>query len=104
MTIRDSLIDVSHKLDAYARAAIKIKEALELIDSVELTTKYPDLNNLTPREHEIYKLLSEGMEMRDIAAKLGKSLKTVEAQRDTLRKKLGFATSHDLTRAAQSNK
>lgn len=101
MTIRESLEDVARRMDAYAQAGIKIKEALEIINSVELTTKYPDLSHLTPREHEIYKLLGEGLEMRAIAEKLGKSLKTIEAQRDTLRKKLGFATSYELTRAAQ---
>lgn len=107
MEIQASLLAMAERLEAYARAAVMVRNAYEEISRSEgigpqqAGDKSPPLDNLTPKEREIYDLITQGLEPREIAAKLEKSLKTIEAQRDTLRKKLGFASSHDLTKAAR---
>jgi len=105
VNIRESLEDSLRRIEAYTRAGVFIKKALDEIASVEngkQQTAVPE--NLTPREREIYLLLREGLDAREIAEKLGRSLKTIEAQRDTLRKKLGFKTSKELTDAVREKK
>ncbi len=102
MNIETSLLSIAERLEAYARAAVKVREAYdEIMRAGKEDTPRPSLDDLTPKEREIYDLIAQGLEPREIAGKLGKSLKTIEAQRDTLRKKLGYATSHDLTRDAR---
>jgi DNA-binding NarL/FixJ family response regulator len=105
MDIRESLLDTLRRIQAYSRAEIHIKKALDEIDSADgPIERSAHLENLTPREKEIYQMLAQGLEPREIAEKLKRSLKTIEAQRDTLRKKLGFATAADLARAAREGK
>src|SRR5262249_32844907 len=45
---------------------------------------------LTPREEEIVKLLAEGLSVKESAQKLGVSVKTVEAHKFNLMRKLGI--------------
>ena len=45
-------------------------------------------SNLTPREHEVIKMLAEGHSVRQIAGILGLSMKTVEAHKFNLMRKL----------------
>lgn len=115
MDIQQLLLDAIAQNDAitnaHTRAGIKLKEALAEIRSVtdDRTQKQNlnvtvNINLLTPREREIFELISEGLKPRSIAERLGKSLKTIEAQRDAVRKKLGFPTSHDLMQAARQAK
>ncbi len=115
MDIQQMLLDAITKTDAisdaHRRAGIKLKEALAEIRSVtdDATPKQNlnvtfNINLLSDREREIFELISDGLKPRNIAEKLGKSIKTIEAQRDAVRKKLGFPTSHDLTQAARMAK
>ena len=52
---------------------------------------------LTEREMEIYRLIGEGRSMQEIADQLRLSRKTVNAHRDSIRKKMHLANSHQLT-------
>ena len=58
---------------------------------------------LTSREREVVRLLSEGRSNKDIGAHLRISVKTVEAHRATVMRKLGYASITDLVRYAIRN-
>jgi DNA-binding NarL/FixJ family response regulator len=58
------------------------------------------LDNLSDRELEIFKLIGQGQNTRDIATSLGISAKTVETHQFNLRTKLGIASTHQLRHLA----
>ena len=60
----------------------------------------PSRTSLTPRETEIMKLLAEGNTVRKIAGMLGLSLKTVEAHKFNLRRKLDIHNKAELVHCA----
>jgi two-component system, NarL family, response regulator NreC len=45
---------------------------------------------LTPREREVVKMIAEGQSVKEIAAGLGRSIKTIEAHKFNLMRKLGI--------------
>jgi DNA-binding NarL/FixJ family response regulator len=55
---------------------------------------------LTPREREVMQLFSEGNGTKEVAWMLGISVKTVEAHRQNLMRKLGLRSIAELTRYA----
>jgi DNA-binding NarL/FixJ family response regulator len=57
-------------------------------------------DRLSRREREIFGLIVQGSSSRDIAAKLGISLKTVETHRAHINKKLGVRSPAELIRVA----
>ena len=57
-------------------------------------------NKLSPREREILQLLAEGKAMKEIAAVLNVSIKTVETHRRTMMGKLGLYSVAELTKYA----
>lgn len=59
---------------------------------------------LTPREREIVQLLSEGRSNKEVAARLGISIKTVETHRAATMRKLRLDSFADLVRYAIRNK
>ncbi len=61
------------------------------------------MNELTPRETEIVKLLSEGKTVKEIAAQLSLSNKTVEYHSLRARRKIGDTSIAGLTRFALTN-
>jgi DNA-binding NarL/FixJ family response regulator len=61
-------------------------------------------DELTPREREIVQLLAEGKSNKETAAVLGISVKTVEAHRANLMRKMGFGSLSDLVRYAVREK
>lgn len=63
--------------------------------SVEL-----DIETLTPREREVFRLLALGRRPKEIAATLGISVKTVETYRGRLLLKLGVANLAQLVKIA----
>jgi DNA-binding NarL/FixJ family response regulator len=58
------------------------------------------LSNLTDRECEIFRLIGLGLGASEIAEKLGRSVKTIEAHRANLKQKLGLRNAHELNRFA----
>ena len=58
------------------------------------------VERLTDRELEIFRHLAEGMRVREIAAQLFISVKTVESHRVNIKGKLGLKTSAELLRYA----
>ena len=61
-------------------------------------------DELTPREREIVQLLAEGRSNKETASVLGISVKTVEAHRANLMRKMGFGSLSDLVRYAVREK
>ena len=59
---------------------------------------------LTDREREVLKLLAEGMSIKEAAARLGVSAKTVDAHKTNLMRKLDIHGRADLTKWAIQNK
>ena len=58
------------------------------------------LSGLTDREHEIFRLIGMGLGTSEIAIKLNRSVKTIEAHRANLKQKLGLRNAHELNRFA----
>jgi DNA-binding NarL/FixJ family response regulator len=63
-----------------------------------------DYNTVTPRERQIIQLLAEGNSNKATAASLGVSVKTVEAHRANIMRKLRLRSASDLVRYAIRNK
>lgn len=60
----------------------------------------PDLDQLTPREREVMRLLARGYSYREIATELFISIKTVETHASSVLRKLQLSSRHQLTRWA----
>jgi DNA-binding NarL/FixJ family response regulator len=58
------------------------------------------LHALTDREHEVFLMIGRGLPARDIAGKLGLSVKTIDAHRENIKSKLGFKSGSELSRYA----
>jgi DNA-binding NarL/FixJ family response regulator len=58
------------------------------------------LSNLTDREYEIFRLIGLGLGSSEIATKLNRSVKTIEAHRANLKQKLGLRNANELNRFA----
>jgi len=63
-------------------------------------TRISDIDALTEREFEIYRLIGLGESMRSIADKLRVSVKTVEAHRENIKRKLAVAKASELSQKA----
>ena len=59
-----------------------------------------ELDLLTPREQEVLRLIARGYLYKEIARRLGISVKTVEAHVSAVLRKLQLSTRHELTRWA----
>jgi DNA-binding NarL/FixJ family response regulator len=59
-----------------------------------------DISPLSPREREVLQLLAEGLVSKQIAARLGLSVKTIETHRGRLMDKLGLRSVAELTKYA----
>ena len=64
----------------------------------------PRISTLTPREREILKLLAEGNSVKEIAVLLGLSVKTVEAHKFNLMRKLDIHNKAQLVQYAIQKK
>lgn len=60
--------------------------------------------SLTPREREIIQLVAEGQSNKETASALGVSVKTIEAHRANIMRKLHLRSTSDLVRYAVRNK
>jgi DNA-binding NarL/FixJ family response regulator len=57
----------------------------------------PDLDQLTPRERQVLRLIARGYAYRDIATELDISVKTVESHVSSVLRKLQLSNRHQLT-------
>jgi DNA-binding NarL/FixJ family response regulator len=60
----------------------------------------PELDQLSPREHEVLRLIARGYTYKEIAKELSISVKTVESHVSSVLRKLQLSTRHQLTRWA----
>ena len=58
------------------------------------------ISSLTDCEHEIFRMIAMGLGSSEIAVKLNRSVKTVEAHRGNMKKKLGLRNAYELNRFA----
>ena len=65
-----------------------------------LATAKPALEQLTPAERRVLKLIAEGQTSRTIAAELGIGIRTVEHHRNNITTKLELHGSHALVKFA----
>ena len=72
-------------------------EPMELEDDFELK------NNLTERELEVIKLITEGFESQEIANQLFISLHTVQSHRKNIMRKLNVHSASEIVRFAFEN-
>jgi DNA-binding NarL/FixJ family response regulator len=61
---------------------------------------HADLDQLTPREREVLRHIARGYLYKEIAQRLGISVKTVEAHVSAVLRKLQLSTRHELSRWA----
>jgi DNA-binding NarL/FixJ family response regulator len=78
----------------------------KVLDGYVRNTKRPmtSYDRLSPREREILKLLAEGLSVKEIAAQLNLSVKTVDAHKTNLMKKINVHDRTELVRYAIQNK
>ncbi|HQU85260.1 MAG TPA: response regulator transcription factor [Pyrinomonadaceae bacterium] len=72
--------------------------------AVQLTEKQPSINDLTPSERKVLKLIAENLTSKEIAENLFISLRTVEKHRENICQKLDLQGSHSLFKFAVQNK
>jgi len=60
----------------------------------------PELDQLTPREREVMRLIARGYTYKEIARRLTLSVKTVETHVSAVLRKLQLSSRHELTRWA----
>jgi DNA-binding NarL/FixJ family response regulator len=65
-----------------------------------VTSTDPELDQLTPREQEVLRLLARGYSYREIGTELFISVKTVETHASNVLRKLQLSSRHQLTRWA----
>ena len=58
------------------------------------------ISSLTDCEHEIFRMFAMGLRSSEIAVKLNRSVKTVEAHRGNMKKKLGLRNAYELSHFA----
>jgi two-component system response regulator NreC len=83
----------------------KVSEVLfsRLVDAAEGNEDSKPVDRLSTREREIVQLLAEGKSNKDVAATLGISVRTAEAHRASVLRKLGIDSIADLVRYAVRN-
>ena len=70
-----------------------------MLDNASRTVP-PKFNKISKKEGEVLQLMAEGVKTRDIAEKLGVSIKTVETHRRNIMKKLNIFSVAGLTKYA----
>ncbi len=72
--------------------------------AIQLNEKQPSINDLTPTERAVLKLIAENLTSREIAERLFISPRTVEKHRENICQKLDIHGSHSLLKFALSQR
>jgi DNA-binding NarL/FixJ family response regulator len=64
----------------------------------------PELDQLTPREQEVLRLIARGLAYKQVARKLNISIKTVETHVSSVLRKLQLSSRHELARWASDRR
>ncbi|MEO7556625.1 MAG: response regulator transcription factor [Acidimicrobiales bacterium] len=101
----DELVDAIrrvHEGDAVfsPRLAGFVLDAFTTGSDVPLAVADPELDQLTPRERDVLRLIARGYTYKEIARRLEISVKTVESHVSAVLRKLQLSTRHELTRWA----
>lgn len=64
------------------------------------TVSDPEMDQLTPREREVMRLIARGYTYKEIARRLSLSVKTIETHVSAVLRKLQLSSRHELTRWA----
>ncbi len=64
----------------------------------------PELDQLTPREREVLRLIARGYAYKEVARRLSLSVKTIETHVSSVLRKLQLSSRHELTRWATERK
>jgi DNA-binding NarL/FixJ family response regulator len=82
-------------LDAFAKDVGAVGS-----DPQGATVEDPELDQLTPREREVLRHIARGYMYKEVAQRLGISVKTVEAHVSAVLRKLQLSSRHELSRWA----
>ena len=114
-TLEHELRQVLSRHHAARRDGVVVPERLLLEESTDrkgrltrVTLFLSDLSvrgddGLTARQHEVLSLIVDGVQSRDIAARLGVAIKTIEAHRAHIMRRLGVKNIASLVRVALSH-
>lgn len=97
-----SAVRAVHAGDAYFSPVVarRLTEVLRTGATAPATAALPSLDVLTNREREVLTLVARGFLNKEIGVQLGISVRTVEAHRDSITRKLGIRSAAGLTRFA----
>ena len=73
-------------------------------DVLEVASFDPELDQLTPREREVLRLIARGYAYKEIATELGISVKTVETHVSAVLRKLQLSNRHQLSSWASARR
>jgi DNA-binding NarL/FixJ family response regulator len=73
---------------------------LDAFAGAVLVAADPELDQLTPREREVLRLIARGYAYKEVARRLSLSVKTVETHVSSVLRKLQLSSRHELTRWA----
>jgi DNA-binding NarL/FixJ family response regulator len=73
---------------------------LDAFAQIPLDAVDPELDQLTPRERDVLRLIARGYAYKEIARQLSISTKTVETHVSSVLRKLQLSNRHELTRWA----
>ncbi|HET7437202.1 MAG TPA: LuxR C-terminal-related transcriptional regulator [Thermoanaerobaculia bacterium] len=84
---------------------VKKRELLDLVDQLSMVSPTPETrhNKLSPRENEVMTAILSGQRLKEIAARLDISVKTVTTHRSRLLRKLGVEDNLGLYRYGVRN-
>lgn len=92
-----SAIEAVHRGEYYITPALASRVVPRLLARVETQTASKHLHNLTSRERQVLTHLSSGLTNREIALKLGLSVKTVKQHKTLLFAKIGVRNRVEAT-------
>ena len=85
--------------NVYVSEKVASKMLTRLVGAGTDLEKFP-IDSLSDREFQIFELIGQGVETRDIAKQLHVSVKTVEAHREHIKKKLNLDSATELLKYA----